>query len=99
MNTNFSSPGFDSNSNFYNQDWSNYSNFSWQAQAMGNCATQFQELHHSEYLQFDDQSSHPSSHNYPASSLQSTLEDTLKVFMQLTGQAIGKVKNAAMEST
>jgi hypothetical protein len=99
MNTNFSSPGFDSNSNFYNQDWSNYSNFSWQAQAMGNCATQFQELHHSEYLQFDDQSSHPSSHNYPASSSQSTLEDTLKVFMQLTSQAIGKVKNAAMEST
>jgi hypothetical protein len=99
MNTNFSSPGFDSNSNFYNSDWSNHSNFSWQAQAMGNCAPQFQKLHHSEYLQFDDQSSHPSSHNYPVSFSQSTLEDTLKVFMQLTGQALSEVKNVAMEDT
>jgi hypothetical protein len=96
MNTNFSSPGFDSNSNFYNGDWSNHSDFSWQAQAMGNCAPQFQELRHSEYSQFDDQSSHPSSHNYPTSFSQSTLEDTLKVLMQLTGQAISEVKNAAI---
>jgi hypothetical protein len=81
MNTNFSSPGFDSNSNFYHRDWSNHSDFSWQAQAMGKCAPQFQELRHSEYPQFDDQSSHPSSHNYPASFSQSTLEDTVKVFM------------------
>jgi hypothetical protein len=27
MNTNFSSPGFDSNSNFYNSDWSNHPDF------------------------------------------------------------------------
>jgi hypothetical protein len=31
MNTNFSSPGFELNSNFYNPDWSNHPNFSWQA--------------------------------------------------------------------
>jgi len=99
MNTNFSSPGFDSNSNFYNPDWRNHSDFSWQAQAMGNYSPQFQEMHHSKYQQFDDQSSHPSSHNNPASFSQSTLEDTLKVFMQLTGQAISEVKNATMENT
>jgi hypothetical protein len=75
MNTNFSSSGFDSNSNFYNPDWSNHSDFSWQAQAMGNCAPQFQKMHHSEYLQFNT-----SSHNYPTSSSQSTLEDSLKAF-------------------
>jgi hypothetical protein len=82
MNTNFSNPKFDSNSNFYHLDWSNHSNFSWQALPW-------------EYPQFDDQSSH----NYPASFSQSTLEDTLKVFMQLIGQAISEVKNAAMENT
>jgi hypothetical protein len=38
MNTNFSSPGFNSNSNFYNPNWSNHYDFSWQAQGMGNCA-------------------------------------------------------------
>jgi hypothetical protein len=99
MNTNFSSPGFDSNSNFYNPDWSDHPDFSWQAQAMGNCAPQFQELRHPDYLQFDNQSSHPSSYNYLASSSQSTLEDTLKVFMELTGQVISDVKNAVMENT
>jgi hypothetical protein len=31
MNTSFSSPRFESNSNFYNPDWSNHSDFSWQA--------------------------------------------------------------------
>jgi hypothetical protein len=34
MNTNFSSPEFDSNSNFYNSDWSNHLDFSWQAQPL-----------------------------------------------------------------
>jgi len=99
MNTNFSSPWFDSNSNVYNSNWSNHSDFSWQAQAMGNCAPQFQELHHFEYMQFDDQSSHPSSYNYPASSLQSTLEDSLKAFMQFTSQTINEMKNATLENT
>jgi hypothetical protein len=99
MNTNLSSPGFDSNSNFYNPDWSDHPDFSWQAQAMGNCAPQFQELHYPDYPQFDNQSSYPSSYVYLASSSQSTLEDTLKVFMELTGQAISDVKNATMENT
>jgi hypothetical protein len=99
MNTNFSSPRFDSNFNFYNPDWSDHPDFLWQAQAMGNCAPQFQELHHPDYPQFDNQSSHPSSYNYLASSSWSTLEDTLKVFMDLTGQAISDVKNAVMENT
>jgi len=99
MNTNLSSPGFDSNSNFYNPDWSDHPDFSWQAQAMRNCAPQFQELHYPDYPQFDNQSFHPSSYVYPASSSQSTLEDTLKVFMELTGQAISDVKNATMKNT
>jgi hypothetical protein len=34
---------------------------------------------------------HPSSYNYPASSSQSTLEDTLKAFMQITVQAIERL--------
>jgi hypothetical protein len=29
LNTSFSSPGFESNLNFYNPDWSNNSDFSW----------------------------------------------------------------------
>jgi hypothetical protein len=99
MNTNFSSPGFESNSNFYNLDWSNHLDFSWQAQAMGNSAPQYLDPHHPEYPQFNNQSSHPSSYNYPASSSQSTLEDTLKVFIELTGRAISDMKNATMENT
>jgi uncharacterized coiled-coil protein SlyX len=99
MNTNFSSLGFESNSHFYNPDWSNHLDFSWQAQVMGNCAPQIHELYHLKYPQFDDQSSHLSSYNYQASSSQPTLEDTFKVFMQLTGQAISDVKNATMENT
>jgi len=84
-------------SNVYNPDWSNHSNFSWQAQAMRNCAPQFNELHHPEYLQLDTQSSHPSSFNQPAP--QSSLEDTLKAFMHLTSQAISDMKNATVENT
>jgi hypothetical protein len=34
-----------------------------------------------------------------ASSSQPTLEDTLKAFMQLTGQSINEVKNATMVNT
>jgi hypothetical protein len=41
INTNFSSPEFNSNSNFYNSDWSNHPDFLWEAQAMRNCAPQF----------------------------------------------------------
>jgi hypothetical protein len=82
MNTNFSSSGFESNSNFYTLDWSNHSNFSWQAHVTGNFVPQVSELHHPEYLQFDNQSSHPSSYDY-----QSLLEDSLKSFKQLISQS------------
>jgi hypothetical protein len=84
MNTNFSSLGFNSNSNFYNPDWSNHSDFLWQAQAMGNCAPQFQELHHPEYLQFENQVLNNSSYD-PLP--QKSLEDSLKEFMEITGQS------------
>jgi hypothetical protein len=82
MNSNSSSPGFESNS-----------------KAMGNSAPQYLDPHHLKYPQFDNQSSHPSSYNYPDSSSQSTLEDTLKVFIELTGWAISDMKNVTMENT
>jgi hypothetical protein len=41
MNTSFFNLGCDSNSNFYNSDWSNQSDFSWQAQTTRNYAPQF----------------------------------------------------------
>jgi hypothetical protein len=63
MNINVSNPRFESNSNFYNPDWSNHLDFMWQAQAMGNCAPQFYELHHPEYPQFENQVFHPSSYD------------------------------------
>jgi hypothetical protein len=91
MNTNFSSLGFDSNSNVYNSYWSNPSNFSWQAQAMRDCAPQPQELHHPEYSQFNRQSSYHSSYNYPAQKL--SLEDTLKAFIQESKQNIQKLRS------
>jgi hypothetical protein len=90
MNINFYSPGFEPNSNFYNPDWSNHFDFSWQAQAIRNYAPQCHELHHLEYSQFDSQSSHYSSYNQSVP--QSTLEDTLKAFMQITGQAISRIE-------
>jgi hypothetical protein len=49
LNINFSSPGFESNSNFYNSDWSNHFDFSWQAQATENYTPQYHELHHPKY--------------------------------------------------
>jgi hypothetical protein len=55
MNTNFTSPRLESNFNFYNPDWSNQSDFSWSAQTTENYAPQFQELHHSDYPQFNHQ--------------------------------------------
>ena len=54
MNTNFSSPGLELNSNFYNPDWSNHPDFSWQAHATKNYAPQVDELHHPNYPQFDN---------------------------------------------
>ena len=64
-------------------NWNNHSNFSWQV-ATGNYAPQSYGLHHPKYLQSDNSSSNPSKHNYPPK--QSSLEETLKEFMQLTDQ-------------
>jgi hypothetical protein len=85
MNINVSSLGFESNLNFYNLDWSNHTDFSWQAQVMRNCAPQFHELHHTEYPQFETQVLHPSPYDHFPQ--QSSLEDTLKEFMERTGQS------------
>jgi hypothetical protein len=83
LNTSFSSPGFESNSNFYNPDWSNHSDFSWHDHATENFAPQVDELHHPEYPQFDN---HFSSHSYDYPPETSSLEDTLKEFMELVDQ-------------
>ena len=84
MNTNFSNPGLELNSNFYNPDWSNHPDFSWEAHATENYAPQVDELHHPGYPQFDNQfSSHPSYDYLPK---KSSLEETLKEFMELVGQ-------------
>jgi hypothetical protein len=84
LNTIFSSPGFESNSNFYNLDWSNHSDFSWHDHALENFAPQVDELHFPEYPQFDNHFSSHSSYDYPPE--KSSLEDTLKEFMELVGQ-------------
>ena len=94
MNTNFSSPGFESKSNFYNPDWSNHSDFSWQAHATRNYAPQVDELHHLEYLQFDNQFSTLSSCNHPRQD--SSLEDTLKAFIQSNSQILQEIKNVTI---
>jgi hypothetical protein len=83
MNTSFSNPGCDSNSNFYNPDWSNQSDFSWSAQTIGNYAPQFQELHHSDYPQFDHQAQ-PLVYQVPQPAPQSSWEEIMKAFMQST---------------
>jgi hypothetical protein len=84
LNTSFSSPGFESNSNFYNPDWSNHSDFSWHDHATKNFAPQVDELHFLEYPQFDNHFSFHSSYDHPPE--KSSLEDTLKEFMELVGQ-------------
>jgi hypothetical protein len=96
MNTNFSNPGFESNSNVYNSDWRNHPNFSWQAQAMGNCAPQYHDLHHPEYPQINHQSSPPSSYNYPAQRL--SLEETLQAFIQTSNRNIQELKKVTMSN-
>ena len=84
LNISFSSPRFESNSNFYNPDWSNHSYFSWQSHATKNYAPQFDGLHHSEYLQFVNPLSNPSSFDFPPK--QSSSEETFKEFKELIGQ-------------
>jgi hypothetical protein len=87
MNTSFSNPGFDSNSNYYNLDWSNQSDFSWSAQATGNYAHQFDEVHHSDYPQFD-QEAQPLAYQVPQPTPQSSLEEMMKAFMQSTKKTL-----------
>ena len=82
---------------FYTPDWSCHSDFSGQAHATGNNASQFHELHHSEYSQFDNSSSISSSYDYLPQ--QSSMEDSLKDFMQLTGQSIQEIRDATMANT
>jgi hypothetical protein len=84
LDTSFSSLGFESNSNFYNPYWSNCSDFSWHDHATENFDPQVDELHHPEYPQFDNHFSSHSSYDYPPE--KSSLEDTLKEFMELVGQ-------------
>jgi hypothetical protein len=97
MNTSFSSPGFESDSNFYNLDWSNHSDLSWHAHATRNFALQSDGLHHPEYPQSDNPFSIPSSYDYPPK--QSLLEETLKEFIQLTGQSLQEITDATMTNT
>jgi hypothetical protein len=87
MNTSFSNSGYDSNSNFYNSDWSNQSDFTWSTQAIGNYAHQFDEVHHSDYLQFDHQAQ-PSAYQAPQPAPQSSLEEMMKAFMQSTNKFV-----------
>jgi hypothetical protein len=65
LNTNFSDQGFESHSNSYTPNRNNHSDVSWFAHATGNYALQSDELHHPEYLQFNDHSSMPTSYNHP----------------------------------
>jgi hypothetical protein len=96
MNTNFSSPGFESNSNVYDSDWRNHPNFSWQAQAIGNCAPQYHDLYHPKYPQINHQSSPPSSYNYPAQRL--SLEETLQAFIQTSNRNMQELKSVTMSN-
>jgi hypothetical protein len=56
---------------------------------MRNFAPQSYGLHYLEYLQSDNPSSNPLSYNYPPK--QSSLEDTLKEFMQLIAQSLQEI--------
>jgi sterol desaturase/sphingolipid hydroxylase (fatty acid hydroxylase superfamily) len=82
MNTNFFSPGFESNSNVYNSDWRNH--------------PQYHDLHHPEYPQINHQSSPPSSYNYPAQRL--SLEETLQAFIQTSNRNIQELKKVTMSN-
>jgi hypothetical protein len=85
LNTNFSDQGFESHSNSYTPNRDNHYDVSWFALATGNYTPQVDELHHPEYPQFDNHVSSHSSYDYPPE--KSSLEDTLKEFMELVGQS------------
>ena len=91
--------GFDSNPNFYNLDWSYQSNFSWSAQAIGNYAHQFDEVHHLDYPQFNHQahlSVYQSTTQVPQLAPQSSLEDKINALIQSNSQTIQELKNSTM---
>jgi hypothetical protein len=98
MNISFSNPGYDSNSNFYNPDWSNQFDFSWLAQTTGNYASQFQELHHSDYPQFNHQAE-PPAYQVPQPTLQSSLEDMMKALMQSTDKFMQRTDQAVQSNS
>jgi hypothetical protein len=64
---------------------------------MENFASQSYGLHHPEYPQSDNPFSVPSSYDYPPK--QSSLEETLKEFIQLTGQSLQEITAATMANT
>jgi uncharacterized coiled-coil protein SlyX len=96
VNTNFFGQGFESHSNSHTLNRNNHSDVSWYAHATGNFAPQSYGLHHPEYLQ-SNPSSNPSSYDYP--SKQSSLEETLKEFMQLTGQSLQEITDVIVANT
>jgi hypothetical protein len=90
----------------YNPRWRNHPNFSWnQNQPMN----QGGAPHHAQNqypLEFQNQGrsaqptlAYQAPTQVPTSSSHSTLEDTLKAFMQLTCQSISDVKNVIMVNT
>jgi small-conductance mechanosensitive channel len=97
LNTSFSNSGCNSNFNFYNLDWSNQSDFSWSAQTIGNYAPKFKELHHSDYPQFDHQAQ-SSAYQALQPAPQSSLEDTLKAFMQSTDKNLQALTQSISKS-
>jgi predicted phage tail protein len=98
MNTSFSNPGYDSNSNFYYLDRSNQSDFTWSAQTTGNYASQFQELHHSDYPQFIHQAQ-PLAYQVPQPASQSSLEDMMKELMQSTDKFMQQTDQAVQSNS
>lgn len=94
----------------YNPGWQNHPNFLWKQSPPMNQGGGPHQAHN----QYPPGFHHPFDHHSrqaplapayqpptqaQASSSQSTLEDTLKAFMQLTGQSINEVKNATMMNT
>jgi hypothetical protein len=96
VQANFSNTGFDSNSSFYNPDWSNHSDFSWQDQATGNYAPSHNELHHLEYSQFKNQVLHPSSYDPLPKKL--SLEETFQAFIRTSNRNIQELKKVTMSN-
>jgi hypothetical protein len=96
MNISFSNPGCDSNSNFYNLDWSNQFDFLWPAQATENYAPQFQELYHSDYRQFNHQAQ-PPVYQVPQPAPQSLLEDMMKALIQTVNQSAQSTNKSMQE--